>query len=561
MLLAIVLSSLVLAIFGYFADRQRPPSPPPHPPVVSAPPSESVVPPAQSQVIKPEIVPSPLVQTSAPAARKVHIESPLYQATVSTAGATLTSWKLSKYKSDEQNQPRPSGPDGGDQLEMIPQYLPQDSYRPFFISTGDAILDREINSAPYALRTETPMGNEVWLKAPASISLVYERPGLQVEKSYFFKADTYVVETKPRVVINGKDRLCSLILGPSIGEIAPIAGDPRSIPHAVVRYGSKIDRKPGEKLDKEYHYTDVNDFAGVEVQYFALVFLPVSKQEVRFQKFVYKDTKLPAKEAVTDLVLAIHPVGGSNIAAFLGPKEYDTLHKINPNLAGLIDYGILAPIIIPLLVVLRTTYQFVNNYGVAIIILTLLLTVILFPLRFKQLVSMKRMQKLQPKIKIIQEKYKKLKTSDAQQKQDMQKEIMGVYSKHGVNPLGGCLPMLPQVPIFWAFNNLLSFSIELRKAPFFWWIRDLSVKDPIWVLPILMGLTMVIQQKMTPSTSGDPMQDKMMFLMPVMLTFFFVNLPSGLTLYFLFSNIFGIILQKVSEQWIPSEPKSATVDA
>jgi YidC/Oxa1 family membrane protein insertase len=191
-----------------------------------------------------------------------------------------------------------------------------------------------------------------------------------------------------------------------------------------------------------------------------------------------------------------------------------------------------------------------HNYGWAIIILTLLLTLLLFPFRLKQMVSMKKMAVVQPKVKEIQEKYRKYKKTDPRRAQ-MNQEVMALYKEHNVNPLGGCLPLLLQMPLLFAFYQLLASSIELRHAPFMGWIRDLSAKDPYYVLPIVMGITMIISQKMTPMAPGaDPMQTRMMMMMPVVFTFMFLNVSSGLNLYFLCSNIFQVGFQKVAERWI-----------
>lgn len=548
LLLAIVLSTLVLGVFSYYFERQRPSMPPTQPLAAALPPSTAPAPVANNLS-----APAPDMVSSVSAPKLlVYIDAPLYHAILSNVGAVPISWQLKNYKADAEG--RLKGKTGGDDFEMIPQFLRPDDLRPYFLTTGDANLDREINFQPYEIRGGKPLTSDARLSAPATLTLVYQRTGLYVEKTFSFKSENYLLEVKPRVVVEGKDRPCHLMLGPSVGDHPPNAGDPRTIPHMVVEYARKsIDRKPGEKLDREYPYGDAHGFAGVEIQYFASVFLPPTPQEVRFQKFYYKDPAPSAKESVPNLVLALFRVGDTPILTFMGPKDYDTLDRISSDMTRLIDYGWFAPIVKPLLITLKGLYKFVHNFGVAIIILTLLITLALFPLRYKQLVSMKRMQKVQPKVKAIQEKYKKIKNADVQQRQDMQKEIMEVYSHHGVNPLGGCWPMLPQLPIFFAFNSMLSYSIELRNAPFFGWIQDLSTKDPYYVAPVLMGLTMFIQQKMTPSTSGDPTQDKMMLIMPLMMTVFFANLSSGLTLYFLFSNIFGIILQKVCEHWIPSD--------
>ena len=199
---------------------------------------------------------------------------------------------------------------------------------------------------------------------------------------------------------------------------------------------------------------------------------------------------------------------------------------------------------------LRFINQYTNNYGYAIIVLTFVLTLLLFPFRIKQMISMKKMQVLQPQIKEIQERYKRYKKTDPK-RAEMNQEIMALYKENHVNPLGGCLPLILQMPLLIAFYNLLAYSIELRQAPFMGWLHDLSVKDPYYVLPIVMGVTMLISQKMTPMTPGaDPTQAKMMMIMPVVFTFFFLNVSSGLNLYFLCSNVFQIAFQKIAERWM-----------
>jgi YidC/Oxa1 family membrane protein insertase len=178
---------------------------------------------------------------------------------------------------------------------------------------------------------------------------------------------------------------------------------------------------------------------------------------------------------------------------------------------------------------------------------------LLFPFRFKQMISMKRMQVVQPKIKALQDKYKKYK-GDASKKSEMNVEMMALYKEHNVNPLGGCLPLLLQMPLLFAFYSLLAYSIELRQAPFIFWIHDLSAKDPYYVLPVVMGLTSFISQKMTPmAPSTDPTQAKMMMIMPLVFTFMFLQFSSGLNLYYLCSNIFQIILQIVTQKMIKDE--------
>jgi len=236
---------------------------------------------------------------------------------------------------------------------------------------------------------------------------------------------------------------------------------------------------------------------------------------------------------------------------YLGPKSQAQLEAIRgADLSDVVNYGMFSIIVRPLLVALQFINQYARNYGVAIILLTFILTLALFPFRLKQMVSMKKMQALQPRIKEIQERYKRYKKADPK-RAEMNQEIMAVYKENHVNPLGGCLPLLLQMPLLFAFYSLLAYSIDLRQAPFFWWIHDLSVKDPLYILPIVMGITMLISQKMTPMSPGaDPTQAKMMMIMPVVFTIFFLNVSSGLNLYFLCSNVFQIAFQKIAERWM-----------
>ena len=244
---------------------------------------------------------------------------------------------------------------------------------------------------------------------------------------------------------------------------------------------------------------------------------------------------------------------------YIGPKKQSDLEAVKSvDITGVIDYGMFKILVLPLLTALRWIHRYVHNYGLAIIILTFLLSILLFPLRLKQMLSMKKMQVVQPKVKAIQEKYKKYKKTDPK-RAEMNQEVMKLYKEHNVNPLGGCLPLLLQFPLLFAFYSLLANSIELRHAPFIAWIQDLSVKDPYYILPIIMGITMFISQKMTPMTPGaDPTQTKMMMFMPVVFTIMFFNVMSGLNLYFLCSNIFGVAFQKIFERWIgdrsPKQP-------
>ena len=220
---------------------------------------------------------------------------------------------------------------------------------------------------------------------------------------------------------------------------------------------------------------------------------------------------------------------------FAGPKSFDLLNKVDPRLGGVIDYGMFAVIARPLLWLMKFFNGLVHNYGLAIILLTLLVRALVMPFNIYSFKSMKVMQRLQPEMKALKEKYK-----DDPAQQNL--KVMELMKANKANPVGGCLPMLLQLPVFFALYQTLGQSIELYREPFVFWIHDLSFRDPYFVLPVLMGITMFIQQKITPSNM-DPQQAKIMQFMPVMFSIFMVSLPSGLTLYIFISTLFGITQQ------------------
>jgi YidC/Oxa1 family membrane protein insertase len=233
------------------------------------------------------------------------------------------------------------------------------------------------------------------------------------------------------------------------------------------------------------------------------------------------------------------------LTIYVGPKDSTELAKI-PGLKQLIDYGMFSILAYPLLDLLRFFYRFLHNYGIAVILMTILVRLVLYPLSLKSYRSMKAMQKLQPQLNALKEKLK-------DDKEKFNREQIALFKAHKVNPAGGCLPIFLQLPIFIAFYAVLGNSIELFHAPFFGWIQDLSSKDPYFIFPVLMGISMFAQQKLTPNVGMDPMQQKMMYLMPLVFSFFMLKLPSGLTIYMFVSTLLGI-LQQVSMR----DPASAT---
>ncbi len=298
-------------------------------------------------------------------------------------------------------------------------------------------------------------------------------------------------------------------------------------------------------------------FAGFEDTYFLNVLRPVG-ESVRVEIVPLELPTKPEKvttpprakkkekrgERTVLEVLVGAPGPELHAELFSGPKEYNLLQKVDHGIEKTLHFGIFNPISVFFLKVLRWIDSLVGNYGLAIILLTLLIRIVLFPFMHKSTVSMRKMQKVQPKVKAIQAKYKKHK-GDPQMRAKMNQEMMELYKVEGVNPMGGCLPMLIQLPILWALYTLFAYSITMRHAPFIWWIHDLSAKDPYYITPILMTFTMWLQQKLAPQ-AGDAQQQKMFRLMPLIFGIMFLGFPSGLVLYWLTNNVLTILQQEVT---------------
>jgi YidC/Oxa1 family membrane protein insertase len=245
---------------------------------------------------------------------------------------------------------------------------------------------------------------------------------------------------------------------------------------------------------------------------------------------------------------ARYPTPATPAAYFAGPKDFDVLAAVDRDLVRSIDFGMFAWLVVPLLRALKYLNLYVGNYGWSLILLTVLINLVMFPLRHKSVVSMRKMQDIQPEVKAIQERYAKLKMSDPARSK-MNTELMALYKERGVNPASGCVPMLLTLPVLFAFYSMLSVAIELRGAPFIGQIHDLSAHDPWFIWPVVMGVTMFVQQRMTPSTA-DPIQQKMMLFMPIMMTGMFLWAASGLVIYWTVSNVWGIGQQMITNRLI-----------
>ncbi len=485
----------------------------------------------------------------ASSAESVEIREPRYTARLSNEGGVLTSFVLLQHR------------DGvGKPLDLVRQGAPYPG-RTLALDPADPFLARAA-TARYAV-TREENGNE------KTVRFRYrEADGSGISRVYVFR-DSYVVAVS--VEREGSAGPVGLVLGPSIGNPSGDELTSRySKPGATITVaaGGSVTRRAKDGLKEPVTGLTGLTAAGLEDNYFLSAFLPGAQSAVALRP-VALSSSAPAPAATPDAtatpVAGPKPEGESEVVlsgssplaadVFLGPKAIDILEKTRPGLDRVIDYGWFAVLVKPLLWGLRAIHRFVGNWGVAILLITVVIKVLLYPLTHKQLVSMKKMGALQPKVEAIKAKWGSRIKQDPQARAKMNEEMMGLYKQEGVNPAGGCLPLLLQMPILIAFYNLLAHSIELRHAPFMLWITDLSAKDPYYVTPILMTATMWIQQQMTPTT-GDPAMKRVQNIMPLVMGFLFKDVPSGLVLYWLMQNVLTIGQQMLLNRFTDLGPAS-----
>ncbi len=551
--LVLILSLALLMVVPYFMQRFSPT--PPAKPAVPAKQAERK-PAAPTEAAAPAVKPEaerksePLPPTAAPP-QTVEIENADLILKWNNRGAVLESALLKRL-----------GGSGSahDSLQLIPQNLPATLPRPFQLRLEDEDLDKIVTNALYSVEASGGTGR---IRAPADVTFSFRSRDLEVIRKVHVPASGYAVDMQVQVSAAGKAVPYSVFLGPGIGgEGYSTLGD-FSTEQVAYEYGGSVERYGAKALAEGPQRLEVPArWVALDSQFFSYLILDddgVQRIVIKKSDWIRTDDK--GKEYRVPLLSA--QVGldrDTTFRSYLGPKDYEVLKAVDPGLAGLVDYGWFTWLVKPLLFMLKFVYHYIGNYGWAIIILTFIINLALFPVRYKQMVSMKKMSELQPKVRSIQDRYKRLKRDDPR-KQDMNAEMMALYKEHGVNPLGGCLPLLVQMPFLFAFYRMLASSFELRGAPFMLWIQDLSKHDPYYVTPIVMGVTMLLQQLMTPTPGQDPTQRRMMLVLPVMFTFFFLNMSSGLTVYFLFSNVFGMMFQLGLQRWSPDLVKPAVAAA
>jgi YidC/Oxa1 family membrane protein insertase len=551
-ILAAVLMAAVFIVYQTFFFPETPPQKPP-PPTTAQP-----APPAAPTPTVP--VAAPATATPAPAAaeaprppqRLATVDTPLYRAVVSSEGGKLQEFVL-RYRGEK---PMVIVGDLGPQGLVL---------SPDGKSAGDVV--------PMNLGKETVTVTD----KPMDLVLTAESNGLRIRQTLRFDPAGYTIGASLRIENPGSAPR-------TIGVSLP--WHTRQAWHGVTekfqgQHPIEMVWSEHGSVHRIYDLTAAidevadGDWVGLDSNWYLAALLPKSPG--------FKLTKVTQGKAPEAKNGDKAPVGRATVAVkatptiapgqaweatvgmYAGPKEYDRLQALG--LEGTINFGgfpvprkygglPMEWLGVPILLLMNWTYKHVGNYGVAIILLTVVSKVLFYPLTVKSMRSMKAMQALAPQVNALRSKYQK-------DPQTLQRETLALYKKHRVNPMGGCLPMIAQVPIFYALYLALSVSVELQGSPFLCfahlfgvdlWICDLAAHDPTYVLPVLMGVTMFVQQRMTP-TMGDPRQAKMMLFMPVIFTFMFLNLPSGLVLYWTVSNVLQILQQKLMDR--PARTRAA----
>jgi YidC/Oxa1 family membrane protein insertase len=561
-ILAFALSFAVLMLWSLLFKRLAPPPPRTAPSAPAALPARPA--PEAKEARPPAPVQLPIMQGGK--AQEIVVEGDLYRVVLDTRGAVVKSWILKKYRDEKENP-----------LDIVNRPACESLGFPMSLGVADAELSKELNTALYVAKP----GNGS-LNAPASLEFVYSDGKVQAQKKFFF-GPGYEIHAEASV-FDGQHYLPLEVawpggfgdhsLPPALAALSDQAVYQKAsasgvthdnlMPSFFSRFSSSLAGAPQKGSQAEI--SGPLTLAGLEDLYFAAVFLPDHQDEVfRADRQVWtpSDWKGKDSEKPKPLLGWLGTPQPKPLAfrLFLGPKDLDVLRTVNPPLDRLVDFGWFSIIAKPLFLALRYVYEhWAHNWGWAIVILTVLINLLMFPLKLKSIRSAQEMQKIAPQVKIIQEKYKQYKFNDPR-KQRMNQEVMKLYQEHGINPLGGCLPMALQLPFLYAFYNVLRHAIELRHAPWIWCVRDLSMPDkchllgiPLPVLPTLIIVTTFILQKMTPMATADPGQQRMMLIMPLVFGFIFYNLAAGLVLYYLTANIVGVAQQAFINRRLPAPP-------
>lgn len=534
--IAIGISIAFLWIWAALAPRFFPQMAKPKPTPSAKSPSTALAPAPESEpgrrpvteAAVPKVAPAQTAPVADTQVRYTVVENHSYLARFSNRGAQLVSFQLKRYLDKN-----------GKNVELVKARDPRGTDYPFFVQSESATVSALLNSALYVVNERVDRGVKI-------IEYRFAAPdGLSATKTFRIWQE-YLIDVTIKISPPVRYRV---MIGPGIRTLSPEEEDSKVLVtgHGVVQRDGDlkiVDREKGDRLQ----IFDSAEYIGIEDNYFLTVLKPAKGGPAVLHRTQIRDNKGPRKEWYAGVTAV--PDGSLAGTSFFGPKETKLLDRYG--LGEALQFGMFGIIARFLLEVLVWINQYTKNYGFAIIVLTILIKIVLYPLQHKSIVSMKKMQRVQPKTEAIKNKYKKART-DPEQRQKMNVEMMKLYQVEGINPMSGCIPILLQLPILWGFYGLLSRAIELRGAPWILWIKDLSEKDPTYILPILMTATMFIQTYITPMT-GDPMQRRMFLAMPIVFGFIFKDFPSGLVLYWLVQNVLTIVQQMIMNKWWKQHP-------
>jgi YidC/Oxa1 family membrane protein insertase len=543
-LLSIFLAFLVLYVWQALFVKPMPKpagasaAPGGAPAAASAPSAPAPVQPLPAAAAAPHPPASPAAATVVGEAgeRDIQVETRDVLAVFTNRGARIKSWRL-KHFLDPNKQP----------LELVATALADTHPLPFSLRTPDDGTTATVNNALYRVSGAPAAAVE-----SAAVDLTFDyrdSAGVRASKRFHLEPSGYVIGFGASVSRGERALPAAIEWGPAVGDISA-ASRYITAPEGLTFANGSVQRLAPKDIAKQATYDNDFRYAGVDDHYFITVAILPGPSKISYQPVAVPPAPNSKEQPRTLVAYSLEPAKTDGLRFFFGPKDFDVLAAIDRDLVRAIDFGWFSVLVVPLLRSLKWVNGYVGNYGWSIVILTIIINAIMFPLRHKSVVSMRKMQEIQPEVKAIQDRYAKLKTTDPA-KQKMNQELMTLYKERGVNPASGCVPMLLTFPVLYAFYALLSKSIELRGAPFGFWIHDLSMPDPLFITPVLMGVSQLWMQRMTPTPAGsDPAQQKMMMFMPVMFTFFFLWAPAGLAIYYAVSNMWGILQQYLTNYMI-----------
>jgi len=517
------------------------------PAAVSTPPAPTPAAPAA------DATPAPAAVIGDAAEREIVVETATVRAVLTNRGGRVLRWHLKEYL-DASGQP----------VDLVPSDVPADQPTPFSLRVEDDATTGRLNTSLYRVTGDTA-GRVDATTAPAGLVFEFEdASGLRVRKEFQFDPRDYLVTFSATVTQGGTALNPGVAWGPGLGDIGAISsggsfftGNYSQPPQAIYHRDGDVERIAAADVAAQPVHEGQFRFAGIDDHYFLAGAVNPGQARLEYRPVTLPGTGETQRQLLSQTLTFAQPP--QNVRFFYGPKQFDLLRSIDGELVRAINFGMFGFLAVPLLGALQWIYGFVGNWGWAIVLLTILINVAIFPLRHKSVVSMRKMQQLQPQLKAIQDRYSGLKVTDPA-RQKMNTEIMNLYREKGVNPASGCVPMLLQFPVLLAFYSMLSQAIELRGAYFGFWITDLSQPDPYFVIPILMAITMFWQTKITPTTA-DPAQQRIMMIMPLMFTVFFLWAPSGLVIYWFVSNLWAIGQQYFTSWMIGPSPAPAAAAA